>query len=93
MVVIGIVKFIGNALIHRTFFSKPWGGVRYFLPLITPCSRSMGNGKMMVEFFSAAMVVSVWRYRSCKAAGDSEITMEASLRALEAFISPSAAIT
>lgn len=58
-----------------------------------PCSISMGRGKTMVEFFSAAIVVSVCRYRSCRAAGDSVITMEASFRALDAFISPSAAIT
>jgi len=32
----------------------------YFL-LIIPLSRSMGTGKMMVVFFSAEMVLSVWR--------------------------------
>lgn len=53
----------------------------------------MGRGKTMVEFFSAAMVVRVCRYRSWRAAGDSVITMDASFRALDAFISPSAAIT
>lgn len=53
----------------------------------------MGRGKTMVEFFSAAMVVKVCRYRSWRAAGDSVITMDASFRALDAFISPSAAIT
>lgn len=57
------------------------------------CNISMGRGKMMVEFFSAAMVVSVCRYRSWRAAGDSVMTMEASFRALDAFISPSAAMT
>lgn len=54
---------------------------------------SMGRGKMMVEFFSAAMVLRVWRYLSWRADGDSEITRDASFRALDAFISPSAAIT
>uniref|UniRef100_A0A8C5UJK4 Uncharacterized protein n=1 Tax=Malurus cyaneus samueli TaxID=2593467 RepID=A0A8C5UJK4_9PASS len=39
------------------------------------------------------MVVKVCRYRSWRAAGDSVITMAASFRALDAFISPSAAIT
>ena len=63
-----------------------------FGPMIA-CSMSMGRGKMMVEFFSAAMVVSVCRYRSWRAAGDSVMTMEASFRALDAFISPSAAMT
>lgn len=53
----------------------------------------MGRGKTMVEFFSAAMVVRVCRYRSWRAAGDSVITMDASFSALDAFISPSAAIT
>jgi hypothetical protein len=28
--------------------------------------RFMGMGKMMVELCSAAMLFSVWRYRSCK---------------------------
>lgn len=46
----------------------------------------------MVEFFSAAMVLRVWRYLSWRAEGESAITREASFRALEAFISPSAAM-
>ena len=53
---------------------------------------SMGRGKMMVEFFSAAMELSVCRYLSWRADGASEITRAASFRALEAFISPSAAM-
>lgn len=47
----------------------------------------------MVEFFSAEMVLRVWRQRSCRAEGDSAITIEASFKARDAFISPSAAIT
>ena len=54
---------------------------------------SMGMGNTMVEFFSEEMVDRVWRYLSCKAAGDSEMMSLASFRALEAFCSPSAAIT
>ena len=54
---------------------------------------SIGSGKMMVEFFSAEIWVSVWRYLSCRADLDSEMISEASFRALEAFCSPSAAMT
>ena len=54
---------------------------------------SMGRGKMMVEFFSAEMVLSVWRYLSWRAAGDLTMMSAASFRASEAFCSPSAAIT
>lgn len=36
---------------------------------------SMGSGNMMVEFFSAEIWVRVCRYLSCRAAGDSEITI------------------
>jgi hypothetical protein len=54
---------------------------------------SIGSGKMMVEFFSAAMAFNVCRYRSCRACGDSAITSAASFRARDEFISPSAAIT
>lgn len=56
------------------------------------CIISIGRGKTMVEFFSAAMVLRVWRYLSWRAEGESAITREASFRALEAFISPSAAM-
>ena len=48
---------------------------------------------MIVEFFSAEMDVSVWRYRSWRAEGDSEMMSAASFSAREAFISPSAAMT
>ena len=48
---------------------------------------------MIVEFFSAEMFVKVWRYRSCKAAGESESISEASFKDREAFCSPSAAMT
>lgn len=57
------------------------------------CNISIGRGNTMVEFFSAEMVLRVCRYRSCKAEGDSLIMFAASLRAREAWCSPSAAIT
>jgi hypothetical protein len=55
--------------------------------------RSIGSGKITVEFFSAEMLFSVCRYRSCRAPGESCMTSAASFKALEAFISPSAATT
>ena len=54
---------------------------------------SIGNGNIIVEFFSDEMWVNVCKYLSCRALGESEMTSEASLRAFEAFISPSAAMT
>ena len=115
----------------------PRGVLIYFKNLF---SKSMGSGKMMVEFFSAEMVDKVcakrekkvkrlyfairqtitrehsanfcytrnkitgrnlndvvrcitWRYRNCRAAGDWLMTIAASLRAVEALYSPSAAMT
>lgn len=56
------------------------------------CSISMGRGKMIVEFFSAAMELRLCKYRSWRADGDSAMTREASFKALDAFISPSAAM-
>ena len=55
--------------------------------------KSTGRGKMIVEFFSAEIEVSVCKYRSWRAEGDSEIISAASFRARDAFISPSAAMT
>ena len=54
---------------------------------------SMGKGKIIVEFFSAEMCVKVCKNLSCNAAGDSEITSEASFRDFEDFNSPSACMT
>ena len=48
---------------------------------------------MIVEFLSAAMLFRVCKYLSWRADGLSFITSAASFRDLEAFISPSAAIT
>ena len=53
----------------------------------------MGKGNIIVEFLSADTVLRVCKYLNCKAAGLSAITSEASFKAFEAFISPSAAIT
>ena len=46
--------------------------------------RSMGTGKMVVEFFSDAISVSVWRKRSCSAIGCSSMTCAASASFCEA---------
>ena len=48
---------------------------------------------MIVEFFSAAMCVSVCKYLNCKAVEDWLITSAAALSATDAFCSPSAATT
>lgn len=58
-----------------------------------PSRTLMGSGNMIVEFFSAEMVLRVCKYRSWRAEGDSLMTSAASLSAREAFCSPSAAIT
>ena len=63
----------------------------YFLIMLD--IMSIGRGNMMVEFFSAEILVSVCRYLSCIEFGDSLITSAASFSFLDAFISPSAAIT
>ena len=55
--------------------------------------RSIGNGKIIVRKISAGIVVSVCKYQSCRAAGDSAMISDASFRALEIFCSPSTAIT
>lgn len=69
------------------------------MPLFMDCAgllirklvvRSMGRGKMMVEWCSAAIPERVWRYRSCKATGLSLSIKLASRRARDAFRSPSA---
>ena len=53
----------------------------------------MGTGNIIVLFFSAEILLSVWRYLSCKAPGLAAIISLAALRAELAFCSPSAAIT
>ena len=65
----------------------------YALFLFNPLRTSMGTGKMMVEFFSQEMELSVWRYLSCMAAWLPEMLSLAALRATLAVFSPSAAIT
>lgn len=55
--------------------------------------KSTGSGKTMVEFFSEAIWFKVWRYRSWRAAGEVWMMSAASLSALEALCSPSAART
>ena len=54
---------------------------------------SIGNGKMIVEFFSLEILLRVCKYLNCNAAGLSLSVSAASFNALDAFISPSAAIT
>lgn len=55
--------------------------------------KSIGNGKMIVEFFSLDILLRVCKYLNCNAAGLSLSVSAASFNALDAFISPSAAIT
>jgi len=64
-----------------------------FFELANCDTKSIGTGNMIVEFFSAAIEFRVCRYLSCKADGDSSMILEASLSALDALISPSAAMT
>ncbi|GMR32165.1 hypothetical protein PMAYCL1PPCAC_02360, partial [Pristionchus mayeri] len=54
---------------------------------------SIGRGKIIVEFFSAATLFSVCRYLNWSAAGDWAITSAASCSDRDASFSPSAAIT
>ena len=54
---------------------------------------SMGMGKRTEVPFSAPIKLSVCRYLSWRAVGDLAMAVAASLRALEAFSSPCAAIT
>ena len=53
----------------------------------------MGSGKMIVEFFSAEMVLRVWRYLSCMAEGQRLMISAAAFSAALDLCSPSAAIT
>lgn len=62
-------------------------------PTVNPLNNSIGTGKTIVEFFSAAIELNVCKYLNCRAAGDAIITSAASFNAREARCSPSAAIT
>ena len=63
----------------------------YFLAKFEKISK--GTGNIIVLFFSAEILLSVWRYLSCRAPGLAAIISLAALRAELAFCSPSAAIT
>src|SRR5215204_1672113 len=54
---------------------------------------SMGTGKIVVELFSTAISLKVWRYRNVRALGCSLNIFAASANLWEAWNSPSAAIT
>lgn len=78
------------------------GGLELWLGLLLPFpfrlwyrerSSSIGIGNMMVEFFSAEMLVNVCKYLSCSATGLWLITSAASFNATDARCSPSAATT
>lgn len=64
-----------------------------FILLRNGVIKSIGNGKMIVEFFSLEILLRVCKYLNCNAAGLSLSVSAASFNALDAFISPSAAIT
>ena len=53
-------------------------------------SSSIGKGKMIVEFFSAEISVSVCRYRSCRVTGFDETISAASASFTDASSSPAA---
>ena len=60
---------------------------------VKPRNISIGTGKTIVEFFSAAMELRVWRYLNWRAEGDWDMTSAACFRARDARCSPSAAMT
>ena len=67
--------------------------VRQFIYDVLKLATLMGIGNMIVDDCSVDIPVRVCRYRNCRAFGDCWITSAATLRAPEAFCSPSAAMT
>jgi hypothetical protein len=55
-----------QAPVHRRkgILQSALGAQPCFLFSMKYCMKSIGTGKRIVEFFSAAISVSVWRYRS-----------------------------
>lgn len=85
------IIMLARCSVHGRYFGWLVSSYVYFLPRLP--SSSIGSGKIIVEFFSAAICVSVWRYLSWSAEGDWLMTSAACFRAIDAFCSPSAAIT
>lgn len=52
-------NLVPHVILGREELISVLASVPHYFPLIMPCSKSMGRGKTIVEFFSEAMVVSV----------------------------------